>query len=313
MPTYLSTDEILQKERPAYWNFLVSSVLGRLHTIPEQNNGPFRGSISYSHLATIPVAQVSSSQLTVVRPENFIQDPQEDYFKINFQLKGNATLTQRGRSAHLAPGMWTIYDNTQPYELKFHADYQQLLFLVPRSELINRMPTIDLHLATSQTNQQGAGRLLQQLASSALEESDSMSGAARQSTGQMLLDMLMMSLASTHQDITAGGGRFENVEQIIEMNLANPALSVDFIAQKLYLSKRSIQKLYAGRGTTVNRSIWAKRLARCQDNLADPRLEHLSIQTIALRWGFRTQAHFSRLFKEQVGMPPSAWRKQMLV
>ena len=172
MPTLLSTDQINIKERPSYWNYLVSSVLGRLNTIPQKKEA-FSGKITYSHLSSIPIAEVASSQLTVIRPEKYVQDPSEDFYKINFQMAGQATLSQQGRTADLRPGTWTIYDNTRPYELRFHSDYRQMLFLVPRSQLLNRLPTVDLFLARPLQNQSGMGRLLAQFVAGALQESDS--------------------------------------------------------------------------------------------------------------------------------------------
>ena len=313
MPTLLSTDQISLKERPSYWNYLVSSVLGRLNTIPRQQ-GQFSGKITYSHLSSVPIAEVASSQLTVIRPEKYVQDPHEDFYKINFQLMGEATLSQQGRSAQLQPGNWTIYDNTRPYELKFHSDYRQLLFLVPRSQLLNRLPTIDLFLARQMQNTSGMGRLLAQFVSGALQESESIDPETQSHTVQMMLDMLMLGLASQKpSDVQlSSGSRMIQLKQFVSTHLHNPDLSADMLAQHLYLSKRYIQKLFADEGTTVNQTIWKLRVERCMQDLGDPRLANRPIQDIATSWGFRSPPHFNRLFKQATGQTPTAYRQAAL-
>lgn len=314
MPAHLTTDNIALRERPSYWNYLVSSVLGRLNTIPERK-GEFTGSIAYSHLSSIPIAKVSSTQLQVVRPEKYIDDPAEDFFKINFQLIGQATLRQRGQTALLEPGNWVIYDNTSPYELSFHSDYQQLLFLVPRRRLLGLMPTVDLQLAKSLSSRAGMGRMLFHFVANALDESETISAEIQAHTAQLMLDMLLLGLADSAENPTPlpNSTRFTQCQQFIAMHLSDPELSAEMLAQHLHLSKRSIQQQFANHNTTVNRSIWQQRIERCKRDLGDPRLTEQPIQHIAAAWGFRSNAHFTRLFKQSVGCTPRTYRQQQLI
>ncbi|MEM8860143.1 MAG: helix-turn-helix domain-containing protein [Chloroflexota bacterium] len=313
MPTQLSTDQITLKDRPSYWNYLVSSVLGQLDTIP-QKKGHFSGQITYSHLDSVPIAEVASTQLTVERPEKYIQNPQEDFYKINFQLAGNATLSQAGRTAILQPGNWVIYDNTRPYELRFHNDYRQMLFLVPRSQLLNRMATVDLLLARPFESQSGMGRLLAQFVAGTLQESDEIQTSSQSQMVQMLLDMLTLGLASYQETEVPlpASSRFLQIKQFMATHLHNPEMSADMLAENLFLSKRYIQKLFADQNTTVNKMIWQMRLDRCKQDLEDPRLANRPIQDIARSWGFSNGAHFSRLFKLQFDCTPKAYRQQAL-
>lgn len=310
MPIQLSTDRISLKERPSYWNFLVSSVLGRLHTVPSSSNR-FQGKITYSHLSSIPIAQVASTQLTVHRPEKFIQNRDEDFYKVNFQLAGASTLKQLGREALLEPGQWAIYDNTRPYELHFHSDYRQLLFLIPRSQLLKRLPTADLFLARPQTNQNGMGKLLHQFVSGALLESDHMTPASQAQTVQMMLDMLTLSLTESQQmaNPLPAASRIVQFKQFILTHLHNPDLDAEMLANHFHLSKRYTQKIFTQEGLSIHQFIFSQRLERCKHDLEDPRLANQSIGGIALGWGFKSNAHFSRLFRATFGMTPSAYRK----
>ncbi|MEM7333485.1 MAG: helix-turn-helix domain-containing protein [Chloroflexota bacterium] len=311
MPTRLTTDTVTLNERSSYWNVLVSSVLGRLDTIPARSNF-FRGVIDYSQLATIPIAQVGSTQLTVHRPEKFIDQPEEDFYKVNFQLVGEATLTQNKRLAQLQPGQWVIYDNTRPYQLQFHTDYQQLLFLVPRHQMMSRLPTVDLMLAKPLSSQKGMGKLLLSFALNALQESEEISPAYQQQTAQTMLDLLLFGLNTTGEQSArmSGNGRYEQMCQFIDAHLHEPSLSAASLAEQFHLSKRMVQKIFASNGSTVEQTIWPRRLQMCQRDLQNPSLIGMSIQDIALSWGFRSNAHFARKFKQQFGMTPKAYRQQ---
>lgn len=309
MPTLLNTDEVAIRERPAYWNFVVSSVLGRLNTTPQREDR-FRGEIAFTHLATIPIAQVGSSQLRVKRPEKFIHDPAEDFYKINFQLRGRATLTQNRLEAQLQPGDWVIYDNTRPYILDFHNDYQQLLFLVPRKLLQNRLPMIDLHLAQPFSGSKGMGKLLFDFVKNGLAEGDEISSEAQSHMSQMLLDMLLLGLNESGPERLPISARKIQVDQFINTHLSDPNLNPDMIAAGLHLSKRAIHTLFSDSERTVMQTVWSRRIERCKNDLLDPQLTHLPIQNIAFSWGFSTAAHFSRLFKTATGLAPRQFRRQ---
>lgn len=313
MLTRLSTDDIAMRERPSYWNYLVSSVLGRLHTEP-QRAGAFNGSLAYSTLSSIPIAHVASSPVYVLRQESFIDDPKEDFYKINFIRQGTATLSQQNHTAELEPGDWTIYDNTRPYELKCHSDYRQLVFLVPRHQLLNRLPTIDLWLARPFSSRKGMGKLLFEFVSNALQEGDKISAGAQSHTAQMMLDLLLLSLTESADQPLAlpHPTRVTQLKQFIATHLHDPDLTVEMLANNLHLSKRYIQKLFADQNSTVNRYIWQERITKCKIDLANPLLANMPIRDIAFSWGFRSNAHFSRMFKQVSGQTPKTYRNQNL-
>jgi AraC-like DNA-binding protein len=62
----------------------------------------------------------------------------------------------------------------------------------------------------------------------------------------------------------------------------------------------------AATGYTPNRYIIRRKVAHAQTLLRDPAM---SVVDVALLLGFRTQAHFTVVFKSIVGHPPAHWRK----
>src|SRR5688572_26646835 len=80
------------------------------------------------------------------------------------------------------------------------------------------------------------------------------------------------------------------------------------VASHVGLSARSLARLFATNGETIERSIWSRRLAAARDDLADPDLLHRSITDVAFSCGFNDAAHFSRSFSAAYGMTPRQFR-----
>ena len=52
-----------------------------------------------------------------------------------------------------------------------------------------------------------------------------------------------------------------------------------------------------------------RRLECCRATLADRAQQHRSITDIAFSFGFQNMAHFSRVFRSHLGLPPSDYRR----
>ncbi|WP_260860629.1 helix-turn-helix domain-containing protein [Mycobacterium tilburgii] len=74
------------------------------------------------------------------------------------------------------------------------------------------------------------------------------------------------------------------------------------------MSVRYLQRLFEEDGDTVTGWIRARRIERCRRDLTDARYAHVSVSSVAARWGLTNAAHFSRLFKSVHGVPPTHYR-----
>ena len=72
----------------------------------------------------------------------------------------------------------------------------------------------------------------------------------------------------------------------IESDYSDPALSPERVASDCGISKRYLQTLLAGIGTSFVQEINAMRLDRASDMLMDPRARALSVADVAYRTGF---------------------------
>jgi AraC-like DNA-binding protein len=114
-----------------------------------------------------------------------------------------------------------------------------------------------------------------------------------------------------HEPATESRHRGQLARQIlrrIETDFADPELSPDGLAAELGISKRYLQQLLAGSGTSFVHELTATRLDRASEMLTDPRAGSLPVGEIAFRCGFLDPGYFSRAFRKRFGVTPSEWR-----
>ena len=113
-----------------------------------------------------------------------------------------------------------------------------------------------------------------------------------------------------------GGGRTDNqlanfrrIAAVIDRRLGEAGLSIQNIAEEEGLSKRYLQRLFEQHGESFSDYVRRLRLDRCRTELSDPTHAHETVGTIAMRWGFRDQAYFSRAFSSAYGLAPRDVRR----
>jgi AraC-like DNA-binding protein len=104
------------------------------------------------------------------------------------------------------------------------------------------------------------------------------------------------------------GALFMRIRSFAEARLGDPNLGPEMIAAAHHVSVRLVHKLFQEHGVTVSRWIRHRRLERCRQDLADPALATRPVRLVAARWGFRSEAHFNRTFRQTYGTPPGEWR-----
>jgi transcriptional regulator GlxA family with amidase domain len=94
----------------------------------------------------------------------------------------------------------------------------------------------------------------------------------------------------------------------IRARLHDPHLSRASVAAAHRLSPRTLDRLFDGADWSVSGYIRHQRLEAVRRDLLNPALTHRGVAALAARWCFVNAAHFSRLFRDTYGYPPSALR-----
>jgi AraC-like DNA-binding protein len=107
--------------------------------------------------------------------------------------------------------------------------------------------------------------------------------------------------------------RLAEVLRFIEVHLSDPQLSTAMVAKGCGISPRYLSFLLRLKDTSFSELVWEQRLAKARDWLttSDPR--DISISEIAYGVGFKSPAHFSRMFKRVFGANPREYRGERTV
>ena len=125
--------------------------------------------------------------------------------------------------------------------------------------------------------------------------------------GCQLLSLFILELADFNKKITdesyhgkALSAKILDAVSFIENNLLNPELSVQTIADHLHFSRAYIMTAFRNEiGMTIHEYILRSKI-----EYACELLDNYSITETAFLLNFSSSQHFSRVFKEHIGMTP---------
>ena len=107
---------------------------------------------------------------------------------------------------------------------------------------------------------------------------------------------------------TIADRRLEEVLRFIEVHLSDPQLSTAMVAKGCGISPRYLSFLLRFKGTSFSELVWEQRLDKARSWLSSTDPRDISISEIAYGVGFKSPAHFSRMFKRVFKMNPREFR-----
>jgi AraC-like DNA-binding protein len=243
-----------------------------------------------------------------------------------FLLSGELPVAQEGRLAELSGSEFTIYDSSQPAEIRFRDgkdstvnEFDHIRVWVPHG-LVPLPRSGYRRLAGARLpGHNGMGRLLTQFITTlAADDTATYTASDKTRAGTIATDLFTAALAH-HVDATVPlpdasrrAASRQVVQAYIQRRLGDPDLSPGNIAAAHHISLSYLHRLFEGSGSTVAAWVRQQRMERARRDLADPAMEGTPVQRIAARWGYTDHATFTRAFRAAYGMPPQAYRATTL-
>ncbi|MFT4123137.1 MAG: helix-turn-helix domain-containing protein [Microbacteriaceae bacterium] len=128
---------------------------------------------------------------------------------------------------------------------------------------------------------------------------------------QHLVGFLAVMCAETSVRRPAAGRPddvLEKAKRHIEEHLGQADLTPETIAADLFVSTRTLHRVFENDGYTVAGWVRHRRLENCRLDLEDAAHDGIGVSQIGTKWGLWDAAHFSRLFKAAYGLPPRRYR-----
>ena len=228
-------------------------------------------------------------------------------------LRGSCTFVQRGHTCILTKGDWTLTDTKQPLGYTITSpEIEGFVLMLPRPSDAAIAALLERGVARRSDGRWGLSRVLHAMVNESFGEMRRLPGFSGRKLGAAITTMAWDALREQIETPPLIGHRDElpmRVKAYIEANLADFEVSVERIAQACSISVRGLHRLFAeDPAGSVSRYLWQRRLIRCAEALRDPSQAHRSITDVSLSYGFSSSSHFSRLFKDQFGVPPFRYR-----
>jgi AraC-like DNA-binding protein len=309
--TTMDTADVSARDRIPFWNDWINSLFQGLQS-DLYGDTEFDGRLASAHAGDVILTRLESSRHRVMRSRTQVRGSEIAYLKIVAPFYGSAGVEQKGRAAWVSPGEWSIYDTTDTYAVNNPSRVEHLIVMVPKAHLAERGLVIDELMARRLGGCGGIARVALETMRSAWRELPCMTPDAARSTGDVItqcVHLSLLDLAGRATAITQREALRERIKQHVMRHLADPDLSVEQIARALSVSRRHLYNAFADEPDGVAGFLLARRIEACRLAFDDPKLAGRSITEVALAFGFSNPAHFSRVFRSQTGVSPSAYRQ----
>jgi AraC-like DNA-binding protein len=226
-----------------------------------------------------------------------------------YARKGALKTRIGGKRFTVQPGEFVLLDNTRFYQMEMDTAHEAVDLMMPLGWLDRYLPDPGALLGRPVSARAGWGAPLGSLLETMAEGIDR-TPLPRSMIAEQVGTLLTLA-TGFHEPATESRHRGQLARQIlrrIEADFADPDLSPEGLAAELGISKRYLQQLLAGSGTSFVQELTATRLDRASDVLTDPRAISLSVGEIAFRCGFLDPGYFARAFRKRFGRTPSEWR-----
>lgn len=267
------------------------------------------GSCSIIHLR-------SRSRLFFRRSWNHIREDATDVVVLWFLKRGKMNLSHQSARHTAKAGDFVITKSMSPFTIECLTDdssvHEVLHVLVPTHVFRQFFPREINEGFTTPANSREF-RIAERILTDIFEDSGSQLSPRVE---QVLLDSALSVLTESMKDledctrerVSLSEKRFQDVLRFVEIHLSDPKLNAAMVAEACQISQRYLSHLLKQHDTSFSSLIWDWRLKNAHQWLSTTSPSEISIAEIAFRVGFKSPAHFSRLFKRVYLQGPREYR-----
>lgn len=261
----------------------------------------------------------AKTRQTFKRSWYHIRKDATDVVMLWFVQRGSVHISHSGGSSVARAGDFAITKSMTPFTVECKTDeesiHQAMHVLVP-AHLLRRFLPHDVTTGFSTTAGGHGFKIAQGILSGILEDE----GELSENTAQLLLDSALVALSDTIKDCdnlapekqAITDQRLQEVLRYIDIHLSDPKLSTATVSDACGISPRYLSLLLKQKGISFSEYLWDERLKVAKRWLSSTQPSEISIAEIAFKVGFKSPAHFSRMFKRVFSKGPREFRSEQL-
>jgi AraC-like DNA-binding protein len=310
-PAVMDTNAVPESERCGFFADWIGRMFQGLKA-DTYGDTRFDGRATTLHAGDVVLTRLEATRHQVTRSSALARSTELPYLKIVAPWVGCAGVGQKGRETWVTPGQWSLYDTTDSYAVANPEQVEHLIVMIPKASIAERGLALDPLMARRLGGSGGIGTLALHTMRSAFDELRHMPDSAARGVGDaitQLVHLSLLDLAGQQTQVSQREALREQIKRYVAQHLADPGLSVDGLARALNCSRRQLYNAFSEEPDGVASYIQAQRLQACRRTFDDRGSDHRSITDIAVGFGFQNMAHFSRVFRAQLGMAPSDYRR----
>jgi AraC family transcriptional regulator, positive regulator of tynA and feaB len=295
-----------------FWSEVVREAFVPVN-VTRRDDGPFLSRVRGGRIGSVGVSHLDSPAQTVRRTPAHVAGASGDVFFLNLPLSPGTCARQDGRVAGLAPGDFAIVDSSRPFELEFQDHFKQISLTLPHDLLAPRLAAAEQATAVRVDGSTGVGAVASaSLRAFAMTQSELDSGATRELVTHLSgLVALAIGSVTPYLPRSARSLLADAARDEIDRSLSDPHLSRTLVAERLAISTRHLDRLFADQGTSFGRWLLSRRLECSHQALTGEADRSLPISQIARAVGFSDPSYFTRAFKARYGRTPMQVRSQI--
>lgn len=310
--SYFTTESYPLHQRAEAWSEVLSQFSLRVKKMDA--DGAVFGTVSSAVSPQgIVFARIASGPQELV----YQDDSRSGSICLALHMEGQALLVADAGKTRIDSGDIVYGPAGAEGEMSLRSNFRQFFVKIPRQAFRSRL-AVPLSLRVGRlSGSSGIGHVFAGLLGSVADTIENLTPDQIRPVEIALSEFLITSLADD-QAVNAMVGStstqtaiLHRVSQLIETRLGDADVSIAQIAQEAGVSARYLQKLFESASESFSHYLRLRRLERCRADLINPLYSHLSISDICFRWSFNDAAHFSRAFREQYGMSPRAYRREI--
>ena len=257
----------------------------------------------------------SKTRLSFRRTWTHIREDGTDVAVLWFVKRGKLCISHQSGHSIAKAGDFAITKSLAPFVIECQPDddaMHEVLHVIVPTHLMRRVIPQEIKTGFTMPATLRELAIAERILGDIFDDSDELP----EHIAQLLVDsaLLVISDAIKARDAcnparqSIADKRLHDVLRYIEMHLSDPKLSISTVAKGCGISPRYLSFLLKLHGKPFSTLVWDRRLEIAGQWLGASNSTEVAISEIAYKVGFKSPAHFSRMFKRVYKMSPREYR-----